>query len=58
LQMELLRMRTGIDVLHVPYKSGPEASQATMSGLTDLGFAREEVAKVRKVTSTLKIALD
>jgi tripartite-type tricarboxylate transporter receptor subunit TctC len=38
LQMELLRMRTGIDVLHVPYKSGPEASQATMSGLTDLGF--------------------
>lgn len=38
LQMELLRMRTGIDVLHVPYKSGPEASQATMSGQTDLGF--------------------
>lgn len=38
LQMELLRMRAGIDVLHVPYKSGPEASQATMGGQTDLGF--------------------
>jgi tripartite-type tricarboxylate transporter receptor subunit TctC len=38
LQMELLRMRAGIEVLHVPYKSGPEASQATMSGQTDLGF--------------------
>ena len=38
LQMELLRMRAGIDVLHVPYKNGPEAGQAVMGGQTDVGF--------------------
>jgi tripartite-type tricarboxylate transporter receptor subunit TctC len=38
LQMELLKLRTGIDVLHVPYKSGPEASTAVMGGSVDVGF--------------------
>ncbi|MES2538333.1 MAG: tripartite tricarboxylate transporter substrate binding protein [Pseudomonadota bacterium] len=38
LQMELLKIRAGIDVLHVPYKNGPESSQAVMGGNVSVGF--------------------
>jgi tripartite-type tricarboxylate transporter receptor subunit TctC len=38
LQMELVRLRTGIELVHTPYKSGPEASQAVMGGFADVGF--------------------
>ena len=38
LQMELLRGRAGMDVLHVPYKAGPEATQSVIGGQTDIGF--------------------
>ena len=36
LQMELLRMRTGIDVLHVPYKSGPAAMTDLIGGQVNM----------------------
>lgn len=41
LQMELIKLRTGIDVVHVPFKSGPEASQAVMGGHVDAAFDTE-----------------
>lgn len=34
LTMEMLKARTGIDLLHVPYKGGAPATQATVSGET------------------------
>lgn len=45
---EKLRLATGIDVVHVPYKGGPEANADTVSGvvtfwLPPLAFAKKQV---------------
>src|SRR5262249_39439637 len=36
---ELLKLRTGIDIVHVPYKSSSEAATALMSGQAHITFA-------------------
>ena len=35
---ELLKLRTGIDIVHIPYKGAPEAQTALMSGQIHLMF--------------------
>ena len=38
LAMEMLKLQTGLDILHVPYKGGGEALQALLGGQTQLMF--------------------
>ena len=38
LAMEMLKLQTGVDILHVPYKGGGEALQALLGGQTQLMF--------------------
>lgn len=40
---ELLKRATGIDVVHVPYKGGPQADLAVMSGEVTFGLAQPSV---------------
>lgn len=38
LQMEMFKVRNGIDITHIPYRSLPEGSAAVMSGLVDIAI--------------------
>ena len=38
LTMEMLRLKTGMDMLHIPYKGNAPASQALLAGEVDAGF--------------------
>ncbi|HVE50076.1 MAG TPA: tripartite tricarboxylate transporter substrate binding protein [Casimicrobiaceae bacterium] len=58
LSMELLKQRAGIDLLHVPFKSGAPATTATVAGDTAAMFAGTSVApqiragKLRAIATT------
>ena len=41
---EMLKLRTGIDIVHVPYKSGGQSIQAVMAGEVQLTFENPAVA--------------
>ena len=60
---ELFRRRAGIDLVHVPYKGGPEATAALIGGQIDTLFAiastalpQIEAGKVRALAVTSKTA--
>jgi tripartite-type tricarboxylate transporter receptor subunit TctC len=44
LTMEMLKARTGIELLHVPYRGGAPATQATVSGETAAMWAGSSIA--------------
>jgi tripartite-type tricarboxylate transporter receptor subunit TctC len=41
---EMFKQRLGLDIVHVPYKSGGQATQAVMTGETQLCFGSAETA--------------
>jgi tripartite-type tricarboxylate transporter receptor subunit TctC len=56
---ELLKLRTGIDVVHVPYKGGGQSIQAVVSGETQMVFENPSITlplvragKVRALATT------
>jgi tripartite-type tricarboxylate transporter receptor subunit TctC len=56
---ELLKLRTGIDILHVPYKGGGQSIQAAVSGEVQMVFENPSITlplvragKVRALAST------
>ena len=53
LAMEMLRSRAGIEVLHVPYKSGGLISLALMAGEVDISFAG--VASMMSLIKTKRV---
>jgi len=54
LPMELLKLRTAIDVLHVPYRGAAPAQGAVMSGEVQMAFLTPPLVKVNRDAGRLR----